>query len=213
MLYLNIHQLHDRKFKITQIARELKVSRPTIYKYLNMTFEESKEYLEEFQGKGKKLDPYRDWVIAWLEEYPHLSAAQIRDWLLERYPDLVVGESTVRAYVKELREIYQIEKKVMVRQYEAIPEQPMGKQLQVDWGETKQKTTEKKEIKLYFIAFVLAHSRYKYMEWQDRPFTTRDAIRCHENAFQFYGGYTEEIVYDQDHLITVSENAGQLILT
>lgn len=213
MLYLNIHQLHDRKFKITQIARELKVSRPTIYKYLNMTFEESKEYLEEFQGKGKKLDPYRDWIIAWLEEYPHLSGAQIRDWLLERYPDLVVGESTVRAYVKELREIYQIEKKVMVRQYEAIPEQPMGKQLQVDWGETKQKTTEKKETKLYFIAFVLAHSRYKYMEWQDRPFTTRDAIRCHENAFQFYGGYTEEIVYDQDHLITVSENAGQLILT
>lgn len=50
------------------------------------------------------------------------------------------------------------------------------------------------------------------MEWQARPFTTRDAIRCHENAFQFYGGRTEEIVYDQDHLISVSENAGQLLL-
>jgi len=65
-----------------------------------------------------------------------------------------------------VREIYQIEKKAFVRQYEAVSEQPMGKQLQVDWGETKQKTTTKKE-KLYFIAFVLAHSRYKYMEWQD----------------------------------------------
>jgi transposase len=213
MLYLNIHQLHERKFKVSQIAKELKVSRPTIYKYLKMTFEEAKGYLVQFQGKGKKLDPYRDWIRAWLEEYPHLSAAQITDWLLERYPELVVGESTVRAYVKEIREIYQIEKKVLIRQYEAIPEQPMGKQLQVDWGETKQKTTAKKEIKLYFIAFVLAHSRHKYMEWQDRPFTTRDAIRCHENAFQFYGGRTEEIVYDQDHLITVSENAGQLLLT
>ena len=51
------------------------------------------------------------------------------------------------------------------------------------------------------------------MEWQAHPFTTRDAIRCHENAFQFYGGRTEEIVYDQDHLITVSENAGELLLT
>lgn len=119
----------------------------------------------------------------------------------------------MRSYVKEVREIYQIEKKVMVRQYEAVPEQPMGKQLQVDWGETKQETTDNKEIKLYFIAFVLAHSRYKYMEWQARPFTTRDAIRCHESAFQFYGGRTDEIVYDQDHLITVSENAGQLLLT
>jgi transposase len=51
------------------------------------------------------------------------------------------------------------------------------------------------------------------MEWQARPFTTRDAIRCHENAFQFYGGRTNEIVYDQDYLIAVSENAGQLLLT
>ena len=109
--------------------------------------------------------------------------------------------------------MYQIDKKRKVRQYEAIPEQPMGKQLQVDWGETKQKTKSNKEIKLYFIAFVLAHSRMKYMEWQNRPFTTRDAIRCHENAFQFYGGRTTEIVYDQDHLITVSENAGEILLT
>lgn len=44
-------------------------------------------------------------IIAWLEEYPHLSAAQIRDWLLERYPDILIGESTVRTYVREIREI------------------------------------------------------------------------------------------------------------
>lgn len=213
VLYVKIHELSKRKFKVTQIAKELKISRPTVYKYLEMTFDEAKAYTEQPSGKKKKLDSYKDWILAWLEEYPHLSSAQIHDWLLERYPDLSVGGSTVRSYVKEIREVYQIEKKVIVRQYEAVPEQPMGKQLQVDWGETKQKTADNKEIKLYFIAFVLAHSRHKYMEWQARPFTTRDAIRCHEHAFQFYGGRTEEIVYDQDHLITVSENAGQLLLT
>lgn len=178
-----------------------------------MSFEETQEYFETSVQKSKILDTYRDWIVAWLQEYPHLSAAQIQDWLLERYPDLKVGESTVRSYVREIREIYQIEKKPIVRQYEAVPEQPMGKQLQVDWGETKQKTTQKNEVKLYFIAFVLAHSRYKYMEWQDRPFTTKDAIRCHENAFRFLGGCTEEIVSDQDHLLTVSENPGDLVLT
>jgi len=213
VLYVKICELRKRKFKVAQIAKELKISRPTVYKYLEMTFDEAKAYTEQSLGKKKKLDHYKDWILAWLEEYPHLSSAQIHDWLLERYPDLSVGGSTVRSYVKDIREVYQIEKKVIVRQYEAVPEQPMGKQLQVDWGETKQKTTDNKEIKLYFIAFVLAHSRHKYMEWQARPFTTRDAIRCHENAFQFYGGRTEEIVYDQDHLITVSENAGQLLLT
>jgi transposase len=213
MLFLQIHQLHKKKFKIAQIAEELKISRPTVYKYLEMKFEEVQEYLSTSYSKTKKLDPYRDWIVAWLEEYPHLSAAQIKDWLLERYPDLIIGDSTVRLYVSEIREVYQIEKKAQVRQYEAVVEQPMGKQIQVDWGMTKQKTTTKKEVKLYFIAFVLAHSRYKYMEWQDRPFTTRDTIRCHENAFRFFGGRTEEIVYDQDNLIAVNENAGDLILT
>ncbi|MGD7007311.1 IS21 family transposase [Metabacillus sp. 84] len=213
MLYVKIQELHKRKFKVAQIAKELKISRPTVYKYLEMTLEEARAYSVQPHGRKKKLDEYKDWILAWLEEYPHLSGAQIHDWLLERYPDLAVGGSTVRSYVKEIREIYQIEKKVKVRQYEAVPEQPMGKQLQVDWGETKQRTSDNKEIKLHFIAFVMAHSRQKYMEWQTRPFTTKDAIRCHEHAFQFYGGRTEEMVYDQDHLIAVSENAGQLLLT
>lgn len=213
MLYVKIQELHQRKLKVTQIARELKVSRPTVYKYLEMTLQEARAFTEQPHRRTKKLDEYRDWIRAWLEEYPHLSGAQVHDWLLERYPDLTVGGSTVRSYVKDVRERYQIEKRVKIRHYEAVPEQPMGKQLQVDWGETKQKTTEGQEIKLYFIAFVLAHSRQKYMEWQTRPFTTSDAIRCHEHAFQFYGGLTEDIVYDQDHVIAVSENAGQLLLT
>src|SRR5690625_6346982 len=75
--------------------------------------------------------------------------------------------------------------------------------MQVDFGETTVETTEKSKQKLYGIAFVLSHSRYKYAEWQDRPFTTRDVLRCHENAFQFYGGKTDEIVYDQDKLMSV----------
>src|SRR5690606_4920165 len=75
------------------------------------------------------------------------------------------------------------------------------------------RSTVGKEVKLYFVAFVLAHSRHKFTVWLDRPFTTRDTIDCHEKAFQFYGGITDEIVYDQDNLIAVSENAGDLILT
>src|SRR5699024_12170009 len=96
-----------------------------------------------------------------------LKTSQIKDWLLERYTDLQVAESTTRIYVNEVREEYQIPKTKVVRQYEAVEEQPMGKQMQVDWGETKQKTENKKEVKLYFISFVLSHSRYKYIEWQD----------------------------------------------
>ena len=77
----------------------------------------------------------------------------------------------------------------------------------------KQKSSDNKEVKLNFIAFVLANSRYKYKEWLDRPFTTQDVIRAHENAFKWYGGIPRELVYDQDSLIVVSENGGDLILT
>ena len=83
----------------------------------------------------------------------------------------------------------------------------------MDWGETKPKTRNKEEIKLHFISFVLSHSRYKYVEWLDRPFTTKDTIRSHENGFRHFGGMPQEVVYDQDNLIAVNENAGDLLLT
>ena len=89
-----------------------------MYKYLEMTFEEA---VNEFDiGERKKiLDPYRDWIVNWLKEYPSLSGAQIFDWLQERFPNIKVGESTVRRYVNEVRELYQIEKKEESREYES----------------------------------------------------------------------------------------------
>jgi len=89
----------------------------------------------------------------------------------------------------------------------------MGEQVQVDFGHTKQKAVDNTEVKLNFIALVLSNSRYKYKEWLDRPFTTQDVIKAHENAFNWFGGIPSELVYDQDSLIVVSENHGDLILT
>ena len=142
-----------------------------------------------------------------------MKSAQVEDWLRERHPDLKVSESTVRSYVRDLRREYNIPKKTKTRSYEAVPEIGMGEQMQVDFGQTWQETPNKRKVKLYFIAFVLSHSRYKYMEWLDRPFTTRDVINAHENAFCWFEGIPHEIVYDQDSLIVVSENGGDLILT
>lgn len=161
MVYLEDHQLKKQRLRVAQIAKRLKISRTTVYKYLEMTFEEAVEEFEPGDRK-KKLDPYRDWIVNWLKEFPSLSGAQVYDWLQEKFPDINVGESTVRRYVNEVRELYQIEKKEEPREYESVDELPPGKQLQVDWGQTIQKDTHGKEVRLYFIAFVLAHSRQKY---------------------------------------------------
>lgn len=212
-MYLEVNQLRGRGFKIAAISKKLGISRNTVYKYLDMSFDEATDWVSTLKTRSKKLDPYRDIILIWLKEHPDLSSAQIEDWLKEKIPAINVGSSTLRSYVSELRDTYHIPKVIRIRDYEAVEELPMGLQMQVDWGEMKVKTSLNKEVKLYFISFVLSHSRYKYVEWQDRPFTTRDTIRCHESAFQYFGGMPEEIVYDQDHLITVNENAGDIILT
>lgn len=198
---------------IAAIARKVGVSRNTVYKYLEMSLEEIQEWLDTLKTRRKRLDPFKDHILTWLREHPDLSASQIQDWLDEKFSLKNIGESTVRGYVHELREFYHIPKTLKIRSYESVEELPMGKQMQVDFGEIIVKNANNKEVKLYVIVFVLSHSRFKYAEWQDQAFTTQDVIRAHENAFQYYGGMTEEIVYDQDHLITVSENAGDIIYT
>lgn len=210
---VEVHQLKRQGFKVAAIARKCNLSRTTVYEYLERDFEEACRWVEDLKTRKRKLDPYQDHILSWLKEHPDLSASQISDWLEERCFFTDVGDSTVRSYVRELREIYCIPKRFAFRSYEALEELPKGKQMQVDFGETKVKTVEGKWKKLYVIAFVLSHSRYKYAEWQEHPFTTRDVLRCHENAFEYYGGMTEEIVYDQDKLMTVSENGGDIIYT
>lgn len=75
VLYITIHQLREKRLRVTQIAKQLKLSRNTVYKYLSLTFEEA---VEEFSpiNRKKKLDTYRDWIVNWLLEYPSLSGAQ-----------------------------------------------------------------------------------------------------------------------------------------
>jgi transposase len=178
-----------------------------------MDMEKSYEWVGKLKTRRRKLDPYKARILSWLKEHPDLSAAQISDWLEEQCQFSDVGESTVRTYVKELRELYVIPKVMSSRSYEALEDSPMGKQIQVDFGEIKVENTEGKKVKLYAIVFILSNARFKYVEWLDRPFTTQDVIRTHEHAFEFFGGRTEEIVYDQDRLMTVSENNGDIILT
>lgn len=210
---MKIKQLHKQGFKVATIARNLDISRTTVYKYLQRSPEEMAIWMAGTKTRQRKLDIYRDLILSWLKEHPDMSSSQVLDWLVERYPNLNVGESTVRYYVGELREAYHIPKVKTKRDYEAIPDPPMGEQAQVDFGQSNQKTSSGKEKTLHFISFVLSHSRYKVVEWLDRPYTTRDVIRSHEHAFHKLGGIPHQLVYDQDHLIVVSENAGELLYT
>jgi len=212
-MYSEIKLLKEIGLKKSQIARKLNISRPTINKYLKMSPDEFDGFIKEMKVRKKKPEPYSNEILSWLKEFPDLSAAQVFDWLEEKYKMLPFSEETLRRYIRFLRQKHNILKIPKTRDYEGVEELPMGKQMQVDFGEIKVKKEDGKYIRLYVMCFVLGYSRYKYCEWQSRPFTTSDIIRIHENAFEYYGGMPEEIVYDQDHVILVSENHGDLIYT
>lgn len=53
VLHIEIHQLRKRNLKIAQIAKQLRISRNTVYKYLDMTFEEAQqEFSTPYKGKN-----------------------------------------------------------------------------------------------------------------------------------------------------------------
>jgi len=212
-MYTEINQLIKMGLNKSQIARKMNISRPTLDKYLAMSPDEFNRYLFGLKERSKKPEPFEEDILCWLKEFPDISASQVFDWLEEKFKTLPFSEGTLRRYICILRKKYDIPKITKQREYVAVDELPMGKQIQVDFGTIKVRKNTQGEIRLYVMCFVLSHSRYKYCEWQDRPFNTNDIIRIHENAFEFYGGMPEEIVYDQDHLILTSENHGDLVYT
>jgi transposase len=212
MIYSKIKELEALGFSQRNIAKQLGVSRNTVAKYRDKDVETFTTWLASTKHRKQKFDEHKERILDWLRTYPDLTTAQIQDWLEERGFENIV-ESTLRRYVKNLREEYQLPKKVHQRQYEAIPDPPMGEQAQIDFGQIWVMTENKQRIKLYVVAFVLSHSRYKYMEWWDHPYRTEEVIQAHEHAFQYFSGKPKTIVYDQDRTLFIDENYGDIIFT
>jgi transposase len=212
MIYTEIRKLEKAGFSRRKIAKQLGVSRNTVSNYLEKNSEEMAIWLAGSKTRKRKLDEHSTMILDWLRQYPDLSSSQIHDWLEERGVTQI-SSASVRRYVQELRDIHHIPKVSMVRAYEAVAEAPIGFQAQVDFGETWVQKASGSRIKLYVAAFVMSYSRYKYMFWQDRPLTTIDLIKIHEKAFKYFGGKPKELVYDQDSIIVVSENGGDIVYT
>ncbi len=208
-VYSQIKQLQEKGLSQSAVAKRLKINRRTVSRYWHMTAE---EYEQLRINRIKLLDEYKDTILMWLREYPTLSAAQVCDWLKEHYAAFYT-ERTVSRYVRQLREEHNLPKTEDIRAYEAVPELPPGKQLQVDFGEKWMADTKGGRVKVRFAAFVLSHSRYKYVELQSRPYSSADLSGACRRCFQYIGGIPQELVFDQDSIVTVSENYGDVIHT
>ena len=215
MTYEKIHELKRFHFSKAKTAQKLHVDYKTVLKYWDMPPDEFAECKNRTQRRRRKADIYKDYIVSCLQQYPDMTASQLYDWLKERYGKnkLPFRKRSFRNYVAAIRKEYDIPKPDNAREYEAVDELPMGKQAQVDMGEISLETSSGRCKKVYGFGMVMSHSRYKYILWQTRPWTSADFVQAHIKAFAFFGGRPEEIVYDQDKVLVVSENNGDIIYT
>ena len=214
IMYHEIHRLKREGFKPAWIARHLVLDRRTVKKYLAMSEEEFMGFKHRQLVRPKVLDSYEEYVKSRLEEFPEASAAQVHDWLKEHHADFIdVSEKTVFNFVLYLREKHGIPKPFNYRDCAQVQQLPNGQQAQVDFGEYNMSTEDGKRKKVYFFSMVLSRSRHKYVVFRENPFNTLAVIEAHERCFWYFQGIPDQMVYDQDKLMLVDENKGNLVLT
>lgn len=185
-----IRELHAQGFNITEISDKTGFDRKTVRKYLNLTT------IPEPKPRAKrksKLDDYKDYIINKLHEGPFTAARLFREIQEMGF----TGKSTiVTDFVRKVRPKQGVQ---AVYRYETKP----GIQAQVDWSEFGRVEIDGKMLKLYCFNMILGYSRMRYIEFT-LSIDVFTLIQCHMNAFRYFGGYTNEILYDNMKQVVIT---------
>lgn len=177
-----IKDLHAQGFSIRAISKKTGFDRRTVSKHLNNTyFPKSKKRIK----KASKLDEYKEYIITKLHEEPYTASRLYREIQKMGF----TGKYTI---VKDLVRETRPEPRVpAVLRYETKP----GVQSQVDWSEFGRIEIDGKTKKLYCFNMILGYSRMRYIEFT-LSIDATTLIKCHLNAFRYFGGCTDGILYD-----------------
>lgn len=210
-MYRQIQEFKRQGYTKGEIGEEMGLDPKTVAKYYGMDDAEYKAYRQQHMFRNKALETLEPDILDIYEknEYKRVNMAAVYDYLEEKHGSLPANEQSLRNYIHYLIQTDKLKLDERLRTYTQVPELPFGKQMQLDFGEFKCRSG----IKLYIFAAVLSASRYKYVAFQGRPFKTRDVIEHLLDCFDYFGGVPEELVIDQDRLMVVSENAGDIVYT
>ena len=205
-----IKGLYDqgRGLSVRAISRELGISRNTVRKYLHLDETQISVAIAD-PSRTKLLDEHRDYLINQLIQFPALSAVKLARRLRERSVDLAVSDRSIRRYVQTLKQQVACGQ---FRYYEPVVESVPGVQCQVDPGELRGVMIGGVERVVHFVVFVLSCSRLMYVGLSFRPLDTKRFIQMHDEAFRYFGGVTEECIYDQTKMVVISEQYRELTL-
>ena len=210
-MYEQVQLFKKLGYSRSKISSKLEIDPKTTAKYYAMDGREFKKYHREHMFRDRIFEEYEGDILQVYEmnEFQKLNMSAVYDYLEEKYGPLAGNEQTLRNYIDYLIRMDKLKLKEKIRLYSKVPELPFGRQMQLDFGQYRCRSG----LKLYIFASVLSASRYKYVIFQEHPFRTKEVIGHLLNAFDYFGGVPQEIVIDQDNLMVVSENAGDIIYT
>jgi len=210
-MYKQIQVFKGQGYSKKEIAAALGVDSKTVAKYYRMDERGFRSYRQQHMFRDKVFEECEQGILEVYEknEWKKLNMSSVYDYLEERYGTLPANEQTLRNYISYLIQSDKLRLDERLRTYTKVPELPFGRQMQLDFGQYRCRSG----LKLFIFAAVLSASRYKYVIFQDHPFKTTEVIHHLLDCFDYFGGVPEELVIDQDKLMVVSENAGDIIYT
>jgi len=211
IMYQRIQNFKKRGCSKSDIIRETGLNKRTVKKYFDMSEKEYLRYIETVKNRTKIFEPYKSNILRIYREnnYQRLEKAAVYDYLEEKYGSLPGTERSFRNFINYLEDTGQLIFNIHPRRYHSVEELPFGKQLQIDFGEHRTKNG----MKLHMFGAVLSASRYKYCGFQSEHFSTIDLINHLLDCFEYMGGMPEELVIDQDAVMVLKENCGDIIFT
>lgn len=174
---------------IRQIARETGRSRNTVRKSLRV--EEIPKYPERPQI-ASKLDPYKNYLRKRVEDaQPYFLPAPVL--LKEIQEQGYQGKLTI---LKDFLRTFRKKEEKPVQRYETEP----GEQMQVDWVVLRRGANP-----LSAFIGVLGHSRKSYTEFTQSE-DELTLLRCHQNAFEYFGGVPKKVLYDNMKTVVIERD-------
>lgn len=190
--WVDIVSLHRQGISIRAISARLGVSRNTVRAALRR----EGPPLRRDRALPSKLDPYKDYLLARLADYPELSAVALCEEIR------ALGYPGGLSILKEFTYPYRQRRREPVVRFETPP----GRQAQVDWSGLGRHLLGDAHRSPQLFVMVLGFSRALYAEAVWRA-SLESFLACHTRAFAYFGGVPAEVLYDNAKVVVLERRA------
>lgn len=193
-----IRDMYRKGQSISAIARQTGRDRKTIRKIIQAGLSGAGDKpARRRRPKGAKLVPFEGYLRQRIGEGVLNTRKLLRELKARGYEG---GLTQLILYVQPYRTAR--EEQAVVR-FETEP----GQQAQVDWTSLGYLTLDGRQRRVYAFVMTLCYSRMMYLE-----FTTSTEVstwlRCHQHAFEYFGGVPGELLHDNLKTAVLSRGAG-----